>query len=91
MINIGRGDAVDETALMQALRRDTIGGAVLDVFAYEPLPEESPLWTLPNVIITPHNSGFSFPADIVEVFAENYRRFVKGEPLLYRVDFERGY
>ncbi len=91
LINIGRGDAVDETALMQALRRDTIGGAVLDVFAYEPLPEESPLWTLPNVIITPHNSGFSFPADIVEVFAGNYRRFVRGEPLLYRVDFERGY
>ncbi|MGB8427965.1 MAG: D-2-hydroxyacid dehydrogenase [Desulfobacterales bacterium] len=91
LINIGRGDAVDETALVQALRQGTIGGAVLDVFSQEPLPEESPLWTLPHTIITPHNSGFSFPAAIVEVFAENYRRFIKGEPLLYRVDFERGY
>lgn len=91
LINIGRGDAVDETALIQALRQGTIGGAVLDVFAHEPLPEKSPLWTPPNVVITPHNAGFSFPADIVEVFAENYRRFIGGEPLLYRVDFERGY
>ncbi|MFZ0132343.1 MAG: D-2-hydroxyacid dehydrogenase [Desulfobacterales bacterium] len=91
LINIGRGDAVDETALIQALRQGTIGGAVLDVFAHEPLPEKSPLWTPPNVVITPHNAGFSFPADIVEVFAENYRRFIRGEPLLYRVDFERGY
>ncbi|MFZ0613272.1 MAG: D-2-hydroxyacid dehydrogenase [Desulfobacterales bacterium] len=91
LINIGRGDAVDETALVQALRQGTLGGAVLDVFAQEPLPEESPLWTLPNIIITPHNSGFSFPADIVAVFAENYRRFIKGAPLLYPVDFRRGY
>lgn len=91
LINIGRGDTVDEAALMQALRQGAIGGAVLDVFAHEPLPEESPLWTLPNVIITPHNSGVSFPADIVELFSENYRRFIKGGPLLYRVDFERGY
>ena len=91
LINIGRGDAVVEEALIRALQQDMIGGAVLDVFEQEPLPEESPLWTLPNVIITPHNSGFSFPADIVGLFAENYGRFSKGRPLFYRVDFKRGY
>jgi phosphoglycerate dehydrogenase-like enzyme len=91
LINIGRGDAVVEQALIRALQHGMIGGAVLDVFEQEPLPESSPLWSLPNVIITPHNSGFSFPGDIAALFAENYRRFSKGEPLLYRVDFERGY
>lgn len=91
LINIGRGDAVVEEALIRALKQGKIGGAVLDVFEKEPLPEDSPLWTLPDVVITPHNSGFSFPADVVALFAENYRRFSKGESLLYRVDFERGY
>ncbi|MGW8186881.1 MAG: D-2-hydroxyacid dehydrogenase [Desulfobacterales bacterium] len=91
LINIGRGDAVVEEALIRALQHGLIGGAVLDVFEKEPLPEKSPLWTLPNVVITPHNSGFSFPGDIVALFAENYRRYSKGDSLLYRVDFERGY
>lgn len=91
LINIGRGDAVVEEALIRALQQGMIGGAVLDVFEKEPLPESNPLWTLPNVVITPHNSGFSFPGDIVALFAENYRRFSKGDALLYRVDFERGY
>jgi phosphoglycerate dehydrogenase-like enzyme len=91
LINIGRGDAVVEEALIRALQQGLIGGAVLDVFEQEPLPEDSPLWTLSNVVITPHNSGFSFPGDIVALFAENYRRFSTGDPLLYRVDFERGY
>jgi phosphoglycerate dehydrogenase-like enzyme len=91
LINIGRGDAVVEEALIRALQQGLIGGAVLDVFEKEPLPESSPLWTLPNVVITPHNSGFSFPGDIVALFAENYRRFSKGDSLLHRVDFERGY
>lgn len=91
LINIGRGDTVVEQALIRALQHGMIGGAVLDVFEQEPLPESSPLWSLPNVVITPHNSGFSFPGDIAALFAENYRRFSKGEPLLYRVDFERGY
>jgi phosphoglycerate dehydrogenase-like enzyme len=91
LVNIGRGDAVVEEALIKALRQGLIGGAVLDVFEKEPLPKRSPLWTLSNVIITPHNSGFSFPGDIVALFAENYRRFSRGDSLLYRVDFERGY
>lgn len=91
LINIGRGDAVVEEALIRALQHGMIGGAVLDVFEQEPLPADNPLWTLPNVVITPHNSGFSFPGDIVALFAENYHRYSKGESLLYRIDFERGY
>ena len=91
LINVGRGSVVSESALVRALQEQLIRGAVLDVFEEEPLPEESPLWALPNVLITPHNSGFSFPEDIVKIFAENYRRFVDKKPLKYRVDFSRGY
>jgi phosphoglycerate dehydrogenase-like enzyme len=91
LINIGRGSIVSEKALVQALEEERIRGAVLDVFKEEPLPVESRLWSLPNVMITPHNSGLSFPEDIVKIFAENYRRFVNKKPLKYRVDFNRGY
>jgi len=91
LINIGRGSAVSEKALIRALQDGQIGGAVLDVFEKEPLPQESPLWSLPNVFITPHISGYSFPSDIVGIFTENYRRFLSGSPLLHRVDFQRGY
>lgn len=91
LINIGRGSAVSEKALIRALQDGQIGGAVLDVFEKEPLPQESPLWSLPNVFITPHISGYSFPSDIVGIFTENYRRFLNGSPLLHRVDFQRGY
>ena len=81
LINIGRGSVVSENALVQALEEERIRGAVLDVFEEEPLPDESRLWTLPNVIITPHNSGLSLPEDIVAIFADNYRRFVDKKPL----------
>jgi len=91
LINVGRGSVVSESALVRALEEKLIRGAVLDVFEEEPLPEESRLWALPNVMITPHNSGFSFPEDIVRIFAENYRRFVDKKPLKYIVDFYRGY
>ena len=91
LINIGRGNVVSEAALIQALQDKTIGGAILDVFEEEPLPEESPLWHLPNVFITPHISGYSFPTDIVTIFAENYRRFLAGKPMRYPVEFKRGY
>ena len=91
LINIGRGNVVLESALIRALQKGEIGGAVLDVFEEEPLPQESPLWSLPNVFITPHISGYSFPSDIVGIFAENYRRFLSGSPLLHQVDFKRGY
>jgi phosphoglycerate dehydrogenase-like enzyme len=91
LISIGRGNVVSERALVRALEEKLISGAVLDVFEEEPLPGESPLWALPNVLITPHNSGFSFPEKVAKIFAENYRRFVVKKPLKYMVDFNRGY
>jgi phosphoglycerate dehydrogenase-like enzyme len=91
LINVGRGSAVDEPALVEALAAGRLGGAVLDVFADEPLPADSPLWALPNAVITPHVSAESFPDQIVGVFVENLRRFERGEPLLHRIDPERGY
>ena len=91
LINVGRGPVVSESALVQALEEKLIRGAVLDVFEEEPLPKDSNLWGLPNVFITPHNSAYSFPEDIVDIFAENYRLFVTGEPLKYVVNFDRGY
>lgn len=91
LINIGRGRIVDPPALLRALRTRQIRGAVLDVFDTEPLPPDNPLWHLPGVWVTPHNAGFSFPEEIVKIFADNYRRFRRGKPLRYQVDFARGY
>lgn len=93
IINIARGAIVDEPALIDALRSKRIGGAALDVFEKEPLPEESPLWSLENVILTPHTSGDSprVGERTLALFAENLRRYKAGEPLLNRVDYEAGY
>ena len=91
VVNVGRGRTVDEAALAAALMAGRVGGAVLDVFSEEPVPASSPFWSTPNTYITSHTSAPSFPADIVGVFVENYRRFHGGQPLLYRVEFERGY
>jgi phosphoglycerate dehydrogenase-like enzyme len=90
-LNVGRGSAVDETALVQALEKGKIAGAVLDVFEQEPLPESHPFWTTPNLWITFHTAAPSFPADITNLFVENYHRFINGQELKYQVDFERGY
>jgi phosphoglycerate dehydrogenase-like enzyme len=90
-INVGRGSAVDESALLTALETGALAGAVLDVFEQEPLPAGHPLWSAPNVFITSHSSAPSFPADLAEVFCANYRRYAAGEPLQYLVDFTRGY
>lgn len=91
VVNVGRGRTVDEAALAAALTAGRVGGAVLDVFSEEPVPASSPFWSTPNTYITSHTSAPSFPADIVGVFVQNYRRFHGGQPLLYRVEFERGY
>ncbi|HPE59173.1 MAG TPA: D-2-hydroxyacid dehydrogenase [Thiolinea sp.] len=91
LINVGRGTALDEAALLQALRRKALRAAVLDVFEREPLPADSPLWDQPEVLITPHNSALSFARQIAGIFIDNYRHFVSGQPLKYRIDFERGY
>jgi phosphoglycerate dehydrogenase-like enzyme len=93
IMNIARGAIIDEPAMIDALQEKRIAGAALDVFTTEPLPKESPLWALENVIITPHHSGSSPRASerTLKLFAENLRRYKAGEPLINRVDFEAGY
>jgi phosphoglycerate dehydrogenase-like enzyme len=90
LVNISRGPIVDEGALLEALRAGAVGGAVLDVFAEEPLPPDSPWWDAPNTIVTPHASGVTLRY-FDRLVIENVRRYLAGEPLLNRVDPERGY
>jgi phosphoglycerate dehydrogenase-like enzyme len=92
-INVGRGTTVDEAALIEALRAGSIAGAALDVFEREPLPADSSLWDLPNVIVFPHMSGdyAGWRESAVELFLENLLRFVRGEPLRNVVDKRLGY
>ena len=87
LINVARGRVCDEGALIRALQEHWIAGAALDVFDFEPLPEQSPLWSLPNVIVTPHNSGTSprNMARMMEIFLDNLARFAAGKPLRNRV------
>lgn len=93
LVNVSRGKLVDETALAAALANGTIGAAALDVFDREPLPKESPLWSMDNVLITPHMAGFrpDHWDAVVELFAENLRRFDEGRELLNVVDKTAGY
>ncbi|MGE5590219.1 MAG: D-2-hydroxyacid dehydrogenase [Bacillota bacterium] len=93
LVNIARGSLVDETALVTALESGRLGGAALDVFVTEPLPAESPLWGAPRLLITPHYAGISprTMERVLDIVAENMRRFASGEPLLNQVDLERGY
>jgi len=91
LVNIARGPIVDEGALVAALRSRRIGGAVLDVFDTEPLPPDHPLWSLDNVVVTPHISGPSTPAEIGPIFADNLRRYLAGRSLRHTVDRRRGY
>jgi phosphoglycerate dehydrogenase-like enzyme len=93
LVNLGRGAIVDEPALISALRGGTIAGAALDVFADEPLPTASPLWSLPNVIVSPHMSAdfYGWEAALTGLFLDQLRRFRKGEPLINVVDSELGF
>ena len=93
LINLARGPLVDENALIEALKEKRIRGAGLDVFSREPLREESPLWDLDNVILSPHLGGVSaqYVPRTVEFIAENIRRFEKGEKLQNIVDLDLGY
>ena len=93
LINVTRGKIVDGPALLRALSSDSIGGAGLDVTPEEPLPTDSPLWDLPNVIITPHVAGGS-PIRLdrsVGLFCDNLERLLVGKPLLSVIDKEKGY
>lgn len=95
IINVGRGTTIDQDALLLALNEGRIAGAMLDVVYPEPLPEDHPLWTAKNCIITPHISGdMSLPHTVditVDIFCENMRRYVNGEELLHRIDPAKGY
>jgi phosphoglycerate dehydrogenase-like enzyme len=86
-VNVGRGRVVDEEALIDALRSGKLAGAALDVTFTEPLPPESPLWEMKNVILSPHTAALSWHENerIVDLFAENLRRYLRGDELLSRV------
>jgi phosphoglycerate dehydrogenase-like enzyme len=93
LINVGRGRLVDEFALVAALRERKIGGSALDVFPKEPLAADSPLWDVPNLLITPHTAALT--GKLWErhyaLFSENLRRYLQGQPLLAAVDKQKGY
>jgi phosphoglycerate dehydrogenase-like enzyme len=93
LVNVSRGQLIDEPALIEALSTRTIGGAALDVFVEEPLPLNSPFWTLPNVLVTPHTSGFrpDHWEAAIALFAENLERFDAGQQLVNVVDKQAGY
>ena len=93
LINIGRGGIIDEDILVRALSENWIAGAGLDVFATEPLPPESKLWELPNLLFSPHVSGDmeNYIGHATEVFCKNVRRYLEGKRLFNVVDKHRGY
>ena len=91
VINVGRGNVIDDDALVEALESGTLAGAALDVFNEEPLPCDSRFWSAPNLTITAHIAAISHPSLIAPVFLENYRRFSNGEPLKFVIDLDKGY
>ena len=93
LVNIARGRLIDDAALIAALERGQIAGAGLDAFIREPLPDEDPLWRMPNVLITPHTAAFGddYWKPAVDVFLDNLERFTRGEPLANVVDKVQGY
>lgn len=93
LINISRGAIVDEEALLQALQSGHLAGAALDVFRHEPLPPDSPFWSMPNVLITPHSMSTAIGENdlLVDLFCDNLRRYLDGRPLRNLVDKQRGY
>lgn len=93
LVHVSRGGVVDEKALLQALTEKQIAGAAVDVFTQEPLPADSPLWKAPNLILTPHVSGFSlrYKERAGIMFAENLKRYLRGESLLNDYQVERHY
>lgn len=96
-INVGRGSLIDTDALIRALEERRIAGAILDVLEKEPLAMDSPLWKMPNVLITPHISGRGFGHDpatekkVWDICLENLRRYLSGEDIINEIDFARGY
>ena len=93
VVNVARGQVIDEAALTEALMTGSLGGAALDVFEVEPLPAGSPLWNLPNVLISPHSASIAAVENevLTDLFIENFRRLRAGEPLRNLYDSARGY
>ncbi len=93
LVNVGRGELLDQAALVSALKNRQIAGAALDVFEEEPLPKDDPLWAMENVIISPHVSGLSrgLNEDTLALFIENLNRFMNDLPLYNQIDVNRGY
>ncbi len=93
LVNAGRGSVIQEDKLIKALSEGWIAGAGLDTFATEPLPKNSPLWKMENVVITPHVAGLTpkYVDRLVDVFCENLKRFLNGKPLINIVDKKQGY
>lgn len=91
LINIGRGALIDEPALIKALQTGHLGGAGLDVFEVEPLPTDSPLWEMPNVIVSPHSGSTSDKENelITNIFCENLKNFMEGKPLINVIDTKK--
>lgn len=91
LMNIGRGPLIDERALIRVLDERRIAGAILDVFATEPLPPDHPLWRYDNVVVTPHIAGPDVPEEMAPLFNDNLARYLAGRPLRHVVDRRRGY
>jgi len=93
LVDISRGEIIDHTALIPLLREHKIAGAALDVYPVEPLPTDSPLWKLPNLILTPHIAGFSphYDQRAVDLFIQNLHRYLEGLPLYNRLDLKLEY
>lgn len=92
--NLGRAAVIDYEALAEKLRRGELAGAVLDVFPEEPLPDDSPLWSTPRAIVTPHcavDDGVEYVARCLDIFFDNLARYLAGRPLRNVVDPARGY
>lgn len=90
-INAGRGSAIIDEALLNALDSGQLQAAVLDVFTQEPLPKQHPFWSHPKVVVTAHTAAVSSPEDVAGVFVTNATRYIANEPLLYQFDFNKGY
>jgi phosphoglycerate dehydrogenase-like enzyme len=91
LINVGRGSVLNDEALISALNAKQLKAAVLDVFEHEPLPQDHPYWTMANVFVTNHTAAVSYPKDIFRIFEKNYQRYLKKEPMLHELSFEKGY
>lgn len=93
VVNVGRAKIIDTDALIDALQSGHLGGASLDVYPQEPLPPEHPLWKAPNVVLTPHTSGFrqGHWEEVIELFGDNLDRWLRGEALKFRIEPELGY